>query len=104
MNEENTDLEHAFFGNVQTILWNYLVKLKRFSVPPMKNKAIRGRARRPEQKQASEQRHFAAAWNFSGRTLYCCGFAAVFAGWRVSVFAAVEPYRTGPFGFPVFAR
>jgi hypothetical protein len=44
MNEENTDLEHAFFGNVQTILWNYLVKLKRFSVPPMKNKAIRGRA------------------------------------------------------------
>jgi len=27
-----------------------------------------------------------------------------FAGWRVSVFAAVEPYRTGPFGFPVFAR
>jgi hypothetical protein len=33
MNEENTDLEHAFFGNVQTILWNYLVKLKRFPVP-----------------------------------------------------------------------
>jgi hypothetical protein len=72
MNKENTDLQAVVFKNTQTLLRKYLVKLKRFLVPADENKAFRGRVHRPEQKQASEQRHFAAAWNFSGRTLYCC--------------------------------
>jgi len=72
MNKGNTDLQAVVFKNTQTLLRKYLVKLKQFLVPADKKQGIPGPCAQPEQKQAIEQRHFAAAWNFSGRTLYCC--------------------------------